>query len=65
MDYEKFVDELLAGPLGDLARERFVTELIEDLAHYTDQYTYESDEDRENARAWATGTAEWLRDDYL
>lgn len=65
MEYEKFVNELLDGPLGDLARERFVTELIEELGRYTDRYAYESEEDREGDRAWAAGVAEWLRDDYL
>lgn len=65
MDYEKFVNELLDGPLGDFARERFVTEMLTELENYTNRFGYESDEDRERDRAWAASVAEWLRDEWI
>lgn len=64
MDAEKFIQELIDGPLGDLIRERFVEGLISDLE--VDSYHPSmSQEEIEAEKAWAAYTVEWLRENYI
>jgi hypothetical protein len=65
VDYQKIVEELAEGPVGDIARERFVNDVIATLPDYVDEFDYEKDEDREKDRAWLAEAATWLRDQYF
>lgn len=64
-DWEKFANDLLDSPFGDLARERFLDEIVAELGRYTTRFNYGDDEARREAdREWAEGVAEWLNDNF-
>lgn len=59
MDAEKFIQDLIDGPLGDLIRQRFVEAVIADLED--DPSSTMSEEEK----AWSADVADWLRQNYL
>ena len=65
MDAEKLIDELVSGPLGDLIRERYVQEILEDLRKEPTFHPDTTEEIREAERAWLREMADHLEENYL
>jgi hypothetical protein len=65
MDAEKLIDELVTGPLGDLVRERFMQEILDDLRAEQRFHPDDTEETREEHRAWLREMADYLEENYL
>ena len=65
MDAEKLIDELVAGPLGDLIRERLLKEILDDLRAEPNWHPDDTEEIREGHRAWLREMADHLEENYL
>ena len=65
METEKLIDELVTGPLGDLIRERYMREILDDLRAEPRFHPDVTEADREAERAWLRDMADHLEENYL
>ena len=65
MDAEKLLDELVASQLGDLIRERYIREILDDLRSEPRFHPDTTEEDREAERVWLREMADHLEENYL
>jgi hypothetical protein len=66
MDTEKLLQELVDSGLGDLIRERYLREILDEIrAEPTAWHSDDTEETKQADREWRREMADYLEENYL